>query len=63
MKEVLYTKDNEAYQVKRVLVESKLKNPDTKILKKWFRCDEILRNMGKLYLCNHIKSIKFKEIK
>tara|TARA_B110000902_G_C13735475_1_gene370687 strand:- start:112 stop:300 length:189 start_codon:yes stop_codon:yes gene_type:complete len=57
MREVLNTGDGNLYQVIRVLKEASLKNPDTGILKKYFRCDTLLRSNGKLYFCNKIKEI------
>jgi len=62
-KEIIYTAhNNEAYQIKRILPEDRLKNPDMTILKQYFHCDTVLRNQGKLYFCNHIKTIKYEEI-
>ena len=61
MKEIIYNGDN-AYQLVRVLTESQLKNPDTSLLKKWFMCDTLLRNQGKLYFCRIIKDIEYEEI-
>ena len=60
--EILYTGNGEAYHIKRVIEESKLKNPDMKILKQWFYCDTVLRSNGKLYFCNHIKCINYEEL-
>ena len=33
-----------------------------KVLKKLFHCDTVLRNQGKYYFCQHIKSVEFEEI-
>ena len=60
--EIIYTKEDEAYLVKRVIPESQLKKPDMKILKKWTNCDTVLRNKGQYYFCQHIKSVEFEEI-
>ena len=60
--EIIYTKEDEAYLVKRVIPESQLKNPDMKILKQWTNCDTVLRNKGQYYFCQHIKSVEFEEI-
>ena len=46
----------------RVIREDQLKNPDTSVLKKWFRCDTLLRNQGKLYFCRLIEEIEYEEI-
>jgi hypothetical protein len=48
--------------VKRTINENQLKNPDMGILKRFFRCDTILKNQGVLYFCNHIKSIDYEEL-
>jgi len=61
MKEIIYNGDK-AYQLVRVLTESQLKNPDTSLLKKWFMCDTLLRNQGKLYFCRTIEDIEYEEI-
>ena len=61
MKNIVYNKDK-AYQVVRILVENKLKNPDISVLKKWFKCDTLLRAKGKLYFCGLIKDIEYEEI-
>ena len=61
MKEIIYNKDK-AYQLVRVLREDQLKDPDTSLLKKWFMCDTLLRNQGKLYFCRLIKDIEYEEI-
>ena len=61
MKEIIYNGDK-AYQLVRVLTESQLKNPDTSLLKKWFMCDTLLRNQGKLYFCRIIEDIEYEEI-
>ena len=60
MKEIIYTNDK-AYQLVRVLKEGQLKNPDTSLLKKWFMCDTLLRNQGKLYFCRLIEDIEYEE--
>ena len=54
MKNIIYNGDK-AYQVVRVLREDQLKDPDTSVLKKWFYCDPLLRNQGKLYFCRLIE--------
>ena len=61
-KNIIYTKDK-AYQLVRVLKESSLKNPDTEILREYFRCDTVLRRQGELYFCRLIKEIEYDEIK
>ena len=61
MKEIIYTNDK-AYQLIRVITESRLKNPDMEILKKYFRCDTLLRKQGKLYFCRLIEEIEFEDI-
>ena len=61
MKEIIYNGDK-AYQLVRIITESQLKNPDTSLLKKWFMCDTLLRNQGKLYFCRTIKDIEYEEI-
>ena len=61
MKEIIYTNDK-AYQLVRVLKEGQLKDPDTSLLKKWFMCDTLLRNQGKLYFCRLIEEIEYDEI-
>ena len=61
MKEIIYNGDK-AYQLVRVLTESQLKNLDTSLLKKWFICDTLLRNQGKLYFCRIIENIEYEEI-
>ncbi len=60
--EIIHTKDDELYIVKRRISETQLKNPDMKILKQLFHCDTVLRNGGKFYFCNHIKSIDYEEL-
>ena len=54
MKEIIKANNN-LYQLVRVLKEDQLKDPDTSILKKWFYCDTLLRNQGKLYFCRLIE--------
>ena len=61
MKKIIYNKDK-AYQLVRVIPENELKNPDISVLKKWFMCDTLLRNQGKLYFCRLIKDIEYEEI-
>ena len=61
MKEIIYNGDK-AYQLVRVLKEDQLKDPDTSVLKKWFYCDTLLRNQGKLYFCRIIEDIEYEEI-
>ena len=61
MKEIIYTKDK-AYQIIRVIRESRLKNPDMEILKQYFNCDKLLRKQGRLYFCRLIKEIEFEYI-
>ena len=60
-REIIYSKDK-AYQLVRVLWEDRLKNPDTSLLKEWFRCDTLLRNQGKFYFCRLIKDVEYEEI-
>ena len=60
-KDIIYTNDR-AYQIKRVLIENQLKNPDTSLLKEWFHCDTLLRSQGKLYFCNLIPEMEYEEI-
>ena len=57
MKEIIYTKDK-AYQIIRVIRESRLKNPDMEILKQYFNCDKLLRKQGRLYFCRLIEEIE-----
>ena len=59
---IIYTKENEAYLIKRVIPENQLKKPKMKLLKQYFNCDTVLRNQGQYYFCDHIKSIEFEEI-
>ena len=59
---IIYTKENEAYFIKRVIPEHQLKKPKMKLLKQYFNCDTVLRNQGQYYFCQHIKSIEFEEI-
>jgi len=61
-KEIIWPRNGEAYQVVRIIRENQLKNPDMDILKKWFRCDIVLRHEGQLYFCNHIPCIPYEEI-
>ena len=60
-KNIIYNKDK-AYELVRVLKENQLKNPDTSLLKKWFKCDTLLRNQGKFYFCRLIEDIEYEEI-
>ena len=60
-KNIIYNKDK-AYELVRVLKEDQLKNPDTSLLKEWFRCDTLLRNQGKFYFCRLIEKIEYEEI-
>ena len=57
MKEIIYTKDK-AYQLIRVIRESRLKNPDMEILKQYFNCDKLLRKQGRLYFCRLIEEVE-----
>ena len=57
MKEIIYTKDK-AYQIIRVIRESRLKNPDMEILKQYFNCDSLLRKQGRLYFCRLIEEVE-----
>ena len=61
MKEIIYANDK-AYQLVRVLREDQLKDPDTSLLKKWFMCDTLLRNQGKLYFCRLIEEVEYETI-
>ena len=61
MKKIINANGN-LYQVIRILRESQLKNPDMGILKKYFRCDTLLRKQGMLYFCRLIEEIEFEEI-
>ena len=61
MKEII-TANGNLYQVIRVLKENQLKNPDISILKKYFRCDTLLRKQGLLYFCRLIEEIEYEEI-
>ena len=61
MKKIIYNGDK-AYQLVRVIQEDRLKNPDTSLLKEWFRCDTLLRNQGKFYFCRLIKDVEYEEI-
>ena len=60
MKEIIYTKDK-AYQIIRVIRESRLKNPDMGVLKEYFHCDTLLRRQGMLYFCRLIEEIEYEE--
>ena len=60
MKEIIYTKDK-AYQIIRVIRESRLKNPNMEILKQYFNCDKLLRKQGRLYFCRLIEEIEYEE--
>ena len=61
MKEIIYANDK-AYQLIRVITESRLKNPDMEILKEYFHCDTLLRKQGVLYFCRLIEEIEYEEI-
>ena len=61
MKKIIYNKDK-AYQLVRIIKESRLKNPDMEILKKYFHCDTLLRKQGKLYFCRLIEEIEYETI-
>ena len=60
MKEII-TANGNLYQVIRVLRESQLKNPNMEDLKKYFRCDTLLRKQGMLYFCRLIEEIEYEE--
>ena len=60
-KNIIYTKDK-AYQLVRTLKESSLKNPDTEVLREYFRWDTVLRKQGELYFCRLIKEIEYDEV-
>ena len=62
MKEIIYANDK-VYQLVRVIIESRLKNPDMEILKEYFLCDKLLRKQGRLYFCRLIEEIEYEEIK
>ena len=57
MKEIIYTNDN-AYQIIRVIRESRLKNPNMEILKQYFNCNKLLRKQGRLYFCRLIEEVE-----
>ena len=61
MKEIIYANDK-VYQLIRIIIESRLKNPDMEILKEYFLCDKVLRKQGKLYFCRLIEEIEYEEI-
>ena len=61
MKEII-TANGNLYQLVRVIKESRLKNPDMEILKKYFHCDTLLRKQDKLYFCKLIEEIEFEDI-
>ena len=61
MKEIIYANDK-VYQLVRIIIESRLKNPDMEILKEYFLCDKVLRKQGKLYFCRLIEEIEYEEI-
>lgn len=50
---------HDLFVVKRTIRESRLKNPNMDILKRFFHCDHVLRNNGVLYFCNKIKEINY----
>ena len=60
-KNIIYTKDK-VYQLVRVLKESSLNNPNMEDLKKFFRCDTLLRKQGLLYFCRIVKEIEYETI-
>ncbi len=62
VREIIWPRNGEAYQVVRIIPEHQLKNPDMEILKRFFHCDTVLRNGDKLYFCNHIPNIPYEEI-
>ena len=43
---IIYTKEDEAYFIKRVIPENQFDKPDMKVLKKLFHCDTVLRNQA-----------------
>ena len=57
MKEIIYANGN-AYQIIRVIRESRLKNPNMEILKQYFNCDKLLRKQGRLYFCRLIEEVE-----
>ena len=61
MNKIIYNKDK-AYQLVRIIPENQLKNPDTSVLKKWFRCDTLLRTEGKLYFCRLMEDVEYEEL-
>jgi hypothetical protein len=61
MKEIISANGN-LYQLIRVIKESRLKNPNMEILKKYFHCDTLLRKQGKLYFCRLIEEIEYETI-
>ena len=60
-KNIIYTKDK-VCQLVRKLRESSLKNPDTEVLREYFRYDTVLRKQGELYFCRLIKEIEYETI-
>ena len=61
MKEII-SANGHLYQLVRVIKESRSKNPDMEILKKYFHCDTLLRKQDKLYFCKLIEEIEFEDI-
>ena len=61
MKEIIQANGN-LYQLIRTIREDQLKNPNMEDLKKYFRCDTLLRKQGKLYFCRLIEEIDYEEI-
>ena len=61
MKEII-TANGNLYQLVRIIKEDRLKNPDMEILKKYFRCDTLLKKQGKLYFCRLIEEIEFEDV-
>ena len=49
------------YESDLAKAEQQLKDPDTSVLKKWFYCDTLLRNQGRLYFCRLIEEIEYEE--
>ena len=61
MKEIISANGN-LYQLVRTIREARLKNPNMEDLKKYFRCDTLLKKQGKLYFCRLIEEIEYEEI-
>ena len=62
MTKEIITANGNLYQLIRVIRETRLKNPNTEDLKKYFYCDTVLRKQGMLYFCRIIKEIEYEEI-